>query len=74
MQPFVKQTINKKSVFKTLGLALLAATLGFGFQLKDVPLTFGVDYRPMVAFNFGDGDAIIDKGFRNIGVTLTYHF
>uniref|UniRef100_UPI0015B26E6B hypothetical protein n=1 Tax=Alloprevotella sp. TaxID=1872471 RepID=UPI0015B26E6B len=49
-------------------------TLGFGFQLKDVPLTFGVDYRPMVAFNFGDGDAIIDKGFRNIGVTLTYHF
>ena len=30
MQPFVKQTINKKSVFKTWSVALLAATLGFG--------------------------------------------
>ncbi len=30
MQPFVKQTINKKSVFKTWRVALLAATLGFG--------------------------------------------
>lgn len=51
-----------------------AATLGFGFQLKACPLTFGVDYRPMVAFNVGDDFDILDKGFRNIGVTLTYHF
>lgn len=49
-------------------------TIGFGFTLKDAPFTVGVDYRPMVAFNFGDGDAIIDRGFRNIGLTLTYHF
>lgn len=49
-------------------------TLGFGFTLKDVPLTLGVDYRPMVAINFGHGDALIDRGFRNIGVTLTYRF
>lgn len=48
--------------------------LGFGFTLKDVPLTLGVDYRPMVAINFGHGDALIDRGFRNIGVTLTYRF
>lgn len=49
-------------------------TLGFGFTLKDIPLTFGVDYRPMVAFNLGDDLDIIDRGFRNIGVTLTYRF
>lgn len=49
-------------------------TLGFGFTLKDVPLTFGVDYRPMVAVNFGDDFNIIDKGFRNLGITLTYRF
>lgn len=51
-----------------------AATLGFGFTLKDVPLTFGLDYRPMVAFNAGDDFSIIDRGFRNIGITLTYRF
>lgn len=49
-------------------------TLGFGFQLKACPLTFGLDYRPMVAFNVGNDFDIIDRGFRNIGVTLTYHF
>ena len=49
-------------------------TLGFGFTLKDVPLTFGLDYRPMVAINLGPGDALVDHGFRNIGVTLTYRF
>lgn len=49
-------------------------TLGFGFTLKDVPLTLGLDYRPMVAFNVGDDFDIIDKGFHNIGLTLTYRF
>ena len=48
--------------------------LRFGFTLKDVPLTFGLDYRPMVAINLGPGDALVDHGFRNIGVTLTYRF
>ncbi len=53
-----------------------AATLGFGFTLRDIPLTFGLDYRPMVALRVGggDGSCIIDKGFRNIGITLTYRF
>lgn len=49
-------------------------TLGFGFTLKSIPLTFGVDYRPMVAFHFADDFDILDHGFRNIGVTLTYRF
>lgn len=49
-------------------------TLGFGVTLKDIPLTFGIDYRPMVAFNVGDDLSIIDRGFRNIGVTFTYRF
>lgn len=50
------------------------AVLGFGFTLKDAPLTFGIDYRPMVAFNVGDDFSILDRGFRNLGVTLTYRF
>ncbi len=49
-------------------------TLGFGFTLKDIPLTFGVDYRPMVAVNFGNNCRLIDAGFKNLGVTLTYRF
>lgn len=49
-------------------------TLGFGFTLKDVPLTFGLDYRPMIALNIGNDFDIIDAGFKNIGVTLTYRF
>lgn len=49
-------------------------TLGFGFTLKDIPLTLGLDYRPMVAINFGDDCNIINAGFRNIGLTLTYRF
>ncbi len=49
-------------------------TLGFGFTLCDIPLTVGLDYRPMVAFNLGDSFKVIDSGFRNIGVTLTYRF
>ena len=49
-------------------------TLGFGFTLKSIPLTLGVDYRPMVAFVAGDDFDILDSGFKNIGVTLTYRF
>lgn len=49
-------------------------TLGFGFTLQCCPLTLGVDYRPMVAFNTGNDFSIIDRGFRNIGLTLTYRF
>lgn len=49
-------------------------TLGFGFTLKVCPLTVGVDYRPMVAIQLGDDSGINDVGFRNIGLTVTYHF
>ena len=49
-------------------------TLGFGFTLKDIPLTLGLDYRPMIAINVGDDCKIIDSGFKNLGVTLTYRF
>lgn len=49
-------------------------TLGFGFTLKDIPLTFGVDYRPMVAFKLGNGFDVLDSGFKNLGITLTYRF
>ncbi len=49
-------------------------TLGFGFTLKDIPLTIGLDYRPMVAFVVGDDFDVLDSGFKNIGVTLTYRF
>lgn len=49
-------------------------TLGFGFTLKDIPLTLGVDYRPMVAFVVGDDFDVVDAGFKNIGVTLTWRF
>ncbi len=50
------------------------ATLGFGFTMKDIPLTVGVDYRPMIALNVGNDFKLIDQGFRNIGLTLTYRF
>lgn len=49
-------------------------TFGFGFTLRSCPLSVGLDYRPMVAFNLGDGDTIIKEGFRNVGLTLTYRF
>lgn len=49
-------------------------TLGFGCMLKSCPLSFGVDYRPMVAFAVGDDAGLVDRGFRNIGLSLTYHF
>lgn len=49
-------------------------TLGFGFTVNDFPLTIGVDYRPMVGMVIGDDFDIIDSGFKNIGLTATYHF
>lgn len=49
-------------------------TLGFGFTLKDVPLTIGLDYRPMLAFVIGDDFDVLGAGFRNIGLTITYRF
>lgn len=49
-------------------------TLGFGFTLKDIPLTLGLDYRPMVAINFGDNFGLINSGFKNVGLSLTYRF
>lgn len=48
--------------------------VGFGFTLKRCPLTVGVDYRPMLALNTGDGFGIISRGFRNLGLTVTYRF
>ena len=49
-------------------------TLGFGFTLKDAPLTVGVDYRPWVALTLGNDSGLNSVGFRNIGLTLTYRF
>lgn len=51
-----------------------AGTLGFGFTAKDVPITVGIDYRPWVALVIGDDFDLLDQGFRNIGLTLTYRF
>ncbi len=48
--------------------------LGFGITFRDVPITLGVDYRPMVALNLGDGCKILDSGFKNLGLTVTYRF
>lgn len=48
--------------------------LGFGFTLKEVPITIGLDYRPTLLLVFGDGVDIASAGFRNLGVTLTYRF
>ncbi|MDO4930809.1 MAG: hypothetical protein Q4E59_06725 [Bacteroidales bacterium] len=49
-------------------------TLGFGFTVKDFPLTIGIDYRPMIALNIGDNFGLIDSGFKNFGLTMTYRF
>ena len=48
--------------------------LGFGFTLKCCPLSVGIDYRPMVAFTVGDHSGLVDRGFRNIGLSMTYRF
>ena len=48
--------------------------LGFGFTLKNVPFTFGIDYRPMVAIALGDDSGIVNSGFWNFGLTATYRF
>lgn len=49
-------------------------TMGFGFTVKDLPLTIGIDYRPMLAFVVGDNSGIASSGFKNLGVTMTYRF
>lgn len=49
-------------------------TLGFGFTTKDLPITIGIDYRPMLAIAIGDDSGIVDSGFYNLGVTMTYRF
>lgn len=49
-------------------------TIGFGFTVKDFPLTIGLDYRPMLAIAVGEDSGIIDSGFRNLGLTMTYRF
>lgn len=51
-----------------------AGTLGFGFTLKVCPLTVGIDYRPMIAIQLGEDSGINDRGFRNLGLTVTYRF
>ena len=48
--------------------------LGFGFTFNAVPITLGVDYRPMVAIALGSHSGLINKGFYNLGVTATYRF
>ena len=48
--------------------------LGFGFTLKSCPLTVGIDYRPMVAFNLGNDGDLVNSGFWNFGLTVTYRF
>ena len=48
--------------------------LGFGFPFNAVPITLGVDYRPMVAIALGSHSGLINKGFYNLGVTATYRF
>ena len=48
--------------------------VGFGFTPKKVPLTVGVDYRPMVAIVFGDECDVLSGGFFNFGLTVTYRF
>ena len=48
--------------------------LGFGFTFNAVPITLGVDYRPMVAIALGTHSGLIDNGFFNLGLTATYRF
>lgn len=49
-------------------------TLGFGFTLKAAPLTIGLDYRPMLAIAVGNDSGLVDHGFFNFGLTMTYRF
>ena len=48
--------------------------LGFGFTINDVPITLGIDYRPMVAIALGTHSGLVDNGFFNLGFTATYRF
>lgn len=50
------------------------ADLGFGFTGKNVPFTFGVDYRPAFLLCIGNETGILTPGFYNLGLTLTYQF
>lgn len=51
-----------------------AADVGFGFTVKKVPLTVGIDYRPMLALVVGKHSDIVANGFYNFGLTMTYRF
>lgn len=48
--------------------------LGFGFTLNKVPLTVGVNYRPMITLAFGDGDHFYANGFYGGGLSVVYRF
>ena len=48
--------------------------LGFGFTLKRCPFSLGVDYRPMVAFVVGNNSGLVNSGFWNLGLSMTYRF
>lgn len=48
--------------------------LGFGFTINSVPITLGIDYRPMVAIALGTHSGLVDNGFFNLGITATYRF
>ena len=65
---FVSEELENQFLLGPVG------TLGFGFTLKKCPFSVGVDYRPMVAFAIGHNGGLEDRGFRNIGLSLTYHF
>lgn len=47
--------------------------LGFGFTLNSVPLTIGLNYRPMVTLGFGE-DLLHFNGFYNGGLSVVYRF
>ena len=48
--------------------------LRFGFTINSVPITLGIDYRPMVAIALGTHSGLVDNGFFNLGITATYRF
>lgn len=52
----------------------VVGTIGFGVTLKPAPLTFAVDYRPMIALALGNHSGILTPGFWNIGLSMTYRF
>ena len=48
--------------------------LGFVSTITDVPITLGIDYRPMVAIALGTHSGLVDNGFFTLGFTATYRF